>query len=137
MSDFEMAYLFNEYVDVIFTILFGYISVTSGFLTVTYFVGAKLPRFIAGVVVSLYSVASIPLIVVAFRYARMLDAIRNKMGDSLQWHPAAYEPHLFIPLTFYTFATCLLAIFIASIWYFYRVRVSGQVLQDKDALQET
>ncbi len=127
MTDFELAYVFNEHVETQVTMLFGYFSITSAFLVASYLTAHSLSRFLAWVVIALYSVASLALIIISHRYVQMLVGIRNQMSESMLWHPAAYEAPFLLPLTFYLINISLLAIFIASLWFFRIARLSNGV----------
>ena len=128
MTDFELAYLFNVHVETIVTMLFGYFSITSAFLIAAYLTAHTLHRFIAWVVVALYSVTSLALFIITYRFSQMLIGIRSGMSDNMMtWHPGVTEHPLILPLVFYSLAFALVAIFFASIWFFYMARFYGDV----------
>jgi hypothetical protein len=128
MTDFELSYLFNEHVETMVTMLFGYFSITSAFLVATYLTAHTLARFIAWVVIALYSVTSLALFIISYKYVQMVVGIRDAMRDHMMsWHPGVTEHPLILPLTFYSIAFGLLAIFVASLWFFYIARFSGEV----------
>lgn len=126
MTEFEMAYLFDVHVETIVTILFGYFSITSAFLVATHLAARSLPRLITWVVVALYSVTSVTLVIIVFRYVTAVIGIRDAMvKNGMMWYPAAGELSIFLPLAFYGASSALAAIFVASLWYFRIVRRDG------------
>ncbi len=128
MTDFELAYLFNEHVETTVAMLFGYFSITSAFLIATHITGHSLARFMACVVVALYTVASTAIIIITHRYVDMLVGIRDAMiNNEMTWHPGVKETSFLLPVTFYLIVFALVAIFIASLWFFRVARRSGAV----------
>ena len=126
MTDFELSYLFNEHVETIVTMLFGYFSITSAFLVAAYLTAHTLARFIAWVVIALYSTTSIALFIITYKFAQMVIGIRDAMVENnMMWHPGVTEHPLLLPVTFYSIAFALLAIFLSSLWFFHIARHSA------------
>lgn len=62
MTEADMVVAFHSAVDLNVQILFGYVSLMSAFLVMSYLVADKLPGFLAAIVVTLFSVISALLI---------------------------------------------------------------------------
>lgn len=58
MSGFELISAFQGSVDLNSQVLFGYVSIMSAFLVMSYLVAHKLPLFLASIVLALFSVVS-------------------------------------------------------------------------------
>ena len=61
MTEAELMTLFHEYLASIHTLLFGFISLMSGFLIMSYLVARQLPSFLAAIVLTLFSAFSLTL----------------------------------------------------------------------------
>ncbi len=66
MTEAELVTAFQAYLSEINAILFGYISFISGFLIMSYLVADKLSRFLAAIVLTLFTTASGVLILRLF-----------------------------------------------------------------------
>jgi hypothetical protein len=81
MTEADFATLFVEHADAVVTILFGFVSITSGFLAASYLVARSIPKFLAIVLVGLYSVAGLALIGYCERLAHLFMDIRGHLID--------------------------------------------------------
>ena len=123
MTEADFALMFREHTDALVTILFGFVSITSGFLAATYLVAKELPQFLANVMVALYSVAGIALIGYSERHAQVILGIREKLVEfNSSWHVAVTEPQFVLPTLSYAMISSMFVIYLASIWYFFHAR---------------
>ena len=126
MNEVDVALLFQATADGLTTLVFGYVSITSGFLAATYLVGRTAPRELAFVMVALYSVASIVLIVYCERHATSMVLYQGLLRDiGATWHISVQEPPMLLRTVSTALVISLAAIFACSLWYFYFVRKSA------------
>lgn len=126
MTEADFALLFREHTDAVVTILFGFVSITSGFLAASYLVAKTIPKFLAFVMVALYSVAALGLIGYCERHAQVVIGIRDKLVEfDANWHVAVTEPQFILPSLSYAMIGAMLAIYVACVWYFFYARGSA------------
>jgi hypothetical protein len=126
VTEADFAALFHDHADSVVTILFGYFSVTSAFLVATYLTARTIPAMLAYVVVALYSIAALSLIGYCHRHSATLIKIREELNEmGATWHTAVSEPSFILPILNYTMIFSMLAIFFASIWYYFHARAEG------------
>lgn len=126
MNEYQLLDLFNSFLDTTFTFLVSYISGTSAFLAVAYIVGKKLPLFVAGLIITLYSMASLFFLIAFQRNWTALISIREQMVDAnLAWMPAVYEPQIVMPLAMWLGVIVMIVLYAGSVWYLLSVRRGG------------
>lgn len=85
MSEFELISLFNEFLDGAFSRLADFMAGTFAMLISAFFVGAKLSRTMARLVVFLYSLfalaTAVPTLAVSYRFTKTAELLRA-MGQS-------------------------------------------------------
>ena len=132
MSENDFAILFAVHAEAVITILFGFVSITSGFLAAAYLVARTIPKMLAAVLVGLYSVAGLALIGYCERHAQLLMAIRDQLKDiGANWHTAVIENQLINPVLSYTLIVSMLTIYIASVWFFFYARNTEPIERNK------
>lgn len=126
MNEYQLLDLFNSFLDTTFTFLVSYISGTSAFLAVAYIVGKKLPLFVAGLIITLYSMASLFFLIAFQRNWAALISIREQMVDAnLAWMPAVSEPQILIPFVMWLGVIVMIVLYAGSVWYLLSVRRGG------------
>lgn len=126
MSEAEFANLWVEHTGAIFSAVFGFASIASGFLAATYLVASTIEKALANVVVFFYTVIMLALIGGIQRHGATLMGIRDQLvSANAQWHPAVTEPQILLPLLTNSIVIGMLAIFASSLWYFFHVRRKG------------
>lgn len=63
MTEYESISLFNEIFSNLAQVLFGYISILSAFLVMSYFAADKLNRVLTALVVALFTLSSVMLVI--------------------------------------------------------------------------
>jgi hypothetical protein len=85
MSEFELISLFNDFLDGAFSRLADFMAGTFAMLISAFFVGAKLSRTMARLVVFLYSLfalaTAVPTLAVSYRFTKTAELLRA-MGHS-------------------------------------------------------
>jgi hypothetical protein len=85
MSEFELISLFNEFLDGAFSRLADFMAGTFAMLISAFFVGAKLSKTMARLVVFLYSLfavaTAVPTLAVSYRFTKTAELLRA-MGHS-------------------------------------------------------
>lgn len=139
MSEAEIGMLFNEHVDSFVTILFGYFSVTSAFLVAAYLAAKTVPTLLAYVMVSLYSTVALALIGYAQRHGEVSVGLRLELKRvGANWHVGSTEPDFILPLLQNMMVFSMLAIFFASVWFFFYARNAkelGDAVSTDDKIQ--
>ena len=117
--------LFNEHVDSFVTILFGYFSITSAFLVASYLAARTIPKLLAYVLVVLYATTALSLIGFAQRHSEVCIGLQHELIlAEANWHAVATEPVWLFSLMTNTMVFSMLAIFIASVWFFIYARTT-------------
>ena len=132
MSAYELTDAFMNHVQLGMTFFMAFLSATSAFLMVAYLAGCNLPSYLAKVVVSIYTLASIFLIFSFHRISSIFIAIRDEMHGIANWHPAVYEPQAIIQVVQWLVVVIMILLYLSSLWYFHHVRING-VLPDNNA----
>ena len=123
MSEADLGLLFNEHADSFVTILFGYFSITSAFLVASYLAAKIIPRLLAVVMILLYSTTALALIGYAQRHGEVTVGLGRELRNiEATWQVVATEPEWLLPLMQNLMVFSMLAIFIASIWFFFYSR---------------
>lgn len=85
MTEFELISLFNEFLDGAFSRLADFMAGTFAMLISAFFVGARLTRTMARLVVFLYSLfavaTAVPTLAVSYRFTKTAELLKA-MGDS-------------------------------------------------------
>ena len=134
MSEFELISLFNEFFDDTFSRLTDFMTGTFAMLISTFFVGAKLSKNMARLVVLLYSLfvlaTSVPRLVATFRFVKVASLLEQKMiepgsviGDIFPAFPSIY---LVMPVMLLILVGC----YIGTLAFFWQAR-KGSVPQAK------
>ncbi|MFT4562613.1 MAG: hypothetical protein ACI9BW_002359 [Gammaproteobacteria bacterium] len=74
-----------NHIDLMLTYFMAYLSAGSAFLAVA---GARIPPFLARVIVAGYTLASVTLIVSLQRIAQIAIEIRDALRGAIDWHPS-------------------------------------------------
>lgn len=130
MSEYELAALFYQVVDVANASLANFLTITSAMLVVCYLAAAKLDRVSAFLVLTLFTVFSMGMINEIYSEYRDLVGIGMEIarsaedpGSSLKWHGfaigGAETDGQFIPRWVVTMSA--LAYF-GTIWFFFHMR---------------
>lgn len=122
MSEYELADSFRAYVETVMTFMMAFISITSAFLLATYTSAKILSPYLARLIVGLYSVSSVYLLMGAQRTGVVISDIRNQMRGTLDWHAAAYEPQMILPIFNWLLVIFMSSLFFGSLWYFFKER---------------
>ena len=69
MTEYEAVSLFSEFVGNLLQVLFGYISILSAFLVMSYFAASKLNKVLMVIVLTLFSLTSL-MFIVQFNYIK-------------------------------------------------------------------
>ncbi len=83
MTDYEMVYLFQENLNLIFTILMGYVSIVSAFLIVGYLISSNLNSKMSSIVVGLYTMITIPIKFICQRTTDTFVDIGREMRNAV------------------------------------------------------
>ena len=75
MTDFELIMLFNETFDFLISSFTTYLSIVFAFLVASLVLGKRLNRLLAGIAVSLFSVASLLFCLLCFAVSRNLGEL--------------------------------------------------------------
>ena len=123
-TDILLAELFNSNVETYLQIFFGFVSATSAFLIVAHSTAREMPRALASVAVTLYTVTSIVLIAGTSRQGLSIVGIRSQLKqiDALHWHPAVYAPDWLAMLNMYGMVIIEFFLFLGAVWYFLHAR---------------
>lgn len=70
MTEYEAISLFNEIFSNLVQVLFGYISILSAFLVMSYFAADKLNKVLAAIVITLFTLFAI-MLVIQFNFLRI------------------------------------------------------------------
>ncbi len=123
MTEAELAELFGDHAEAVVTILFGFASITSGFLAATFLVAKSIPTLLASVMVGLYSFMAFAVIGYCERHSALLVAIRGELKSlGANWHTAVVEPQWVLPALSYSLVFSMVAIYAASVIYFLHAR---------------
>ena len=133
MTEFEMAYLFNDIQIGILAQLSLLVSVLSGYLVMSFVVAHRLSRTMMVLTVGIYSWFSWVFLIIGHRemaiYAGMMDQMRTfkSTGKGLNWHVVADYPPSFtagIPVYWAVFQAF---VSIAALAFFFHCRrVNGK-----------
>jgi hypothetical protein len=105
MTEFEMAYLFNDmFINLVTQVQF-YFAVLTAFLAASYVAAHRLTRSMTVVVVGLFAVVSVGSILNIYRQVQAMAGLAETMraaaasGKGLAWHPVAsqYDWQLRVP----------------------------------------
>lgn len=130
MTEYELASLFLQTVDVANASMANFLAVTFGMMVVCYMAAHKLDRASAIVVLALYTLYSLGLINELYSEYRDLIGIGSEIaksaaepGSRLGWHGfvvAGPDSYLkYVP--YWVLAMCGLG-FLATIWFFFHMR---------------
>jgi len=135
MTDYEMIYTFNDYLNLVFTVLMGYVSIVSAFLIVGYLISSKLDSKMTSIVVGLYTIITIPMVFICQRltdtFVSIVKEIRKAVNDgasSLGWHNITTEPEFLAQTIIIIIPIVMILAYMASlIFYFHQRRVGLKV----------
>lgn len=130
MTEYELASLFYQVVDVANATMANFLAVTFGMMVVSYLAAHRLDRKAVAVVLTLYILYSMGMINEMFNEYRDLISIGNEIavaatnpGSGLSWHGFAIAgPNAiaqYVPL--WVVAMSGLALF-GTIWFFFHMR---------------
>lgn len=132
MTDYEMAYLFNDNINILITLLMSFSSVVFAFLVAGNIVAHKLKSSMVLLVIALFTIASSILIFLMNRFGNqfaniatlMREAVENG-SSSLGWHPITYEPAVLPLFLMVTFQTLMILLYIGALIFFFHQRREG------------
>lgn len=85
MTEFELITLFNEFFDDTFSRLVDFMTGTFAMLISTFFVGSKLSKNMARLVVSLYTLfaiaTTVPTLAATYRFVRVATLLKERTSD--------------------------------------------------------
>jgi hypothetical protein len=128
MSEYEMAYLFNDMQLAIIAQLSLYVSIMSGFLIMSFLAAHRLSRTMLVVAISLFTWLWYVLLMLSYRemasFSGLMGEMRNfkDAGKGLVWHNAAYTPALLLELIPMSWIAFQFIFFIAAIGFFFHCR---------------
>lgn len=126
MTEFELISLFNEFLDGAFSRLADFMTGTFAMLISAFFVGAKLSRTMARLVVFLYTLFAVataaPTLAVSYRFTRTAELLKT-MGESPdsmigEIFPALPSTYAVMPVM----ALILLGAYIGTLAFFQQTR---------------
>ena len=96
MTEFELISLFNQFFDDTFSRLADFMTGTFAMLISTFFVGSRLPKVMARLVVLLYTLfaiaTSVPTLAATFRFVRTASLLKERTSD-----PESLVGEIFLP----------------------------------------
>jgi len=85
MTEFELITLFNEFFDDTFSRLVDFMTGTFAMLISTFFVGSRLPKVMARLVVLLYTLfsiaTSVPTLAATYRFVQVANLLKERASD--------------------------------------------------------
>lgn len=126
MTEFELISLFNEFLDGAFSRLADFMAGTFAMLISAFFVGAKLSRTMARLVVFLYTLFAVataaPTLAVSYRFTKTAELLKT-MGESPdsmigQLFPALPSTYAVMPVM----TLILLGAYIGTLAFFRQTR---------------
>ena len=131
MTDYEMFYVFQENLNLIFTILMNYISIVFAFLVVGYLVSARLNTSMISIIIGLFTLVSFVMTFALNRTAQTIldigEEIRNAVHNgtsSLGWHNIT-DPEILIQGPMITFTSIMILAYIGAVIFFFHQRGVG------------
>ena len=131
MTDFELADLLVSHLEALLGFLTAFVSLTSAFLVAAFFGEGRLSKLLARLTAGIYSLAAIFFIFVTQRIGSIMAGIQAQMGESLAWHPAAYEPESILLVTRWFLVFAMTCAYLFSMWYFFRHIKPGAADEDR------
>ena len=132
MTDYELVSVFQENLNLIFTILMSYVSIVSAFLVVGYLVAAKLKPSMVGIITGLFTLISFTMIFVMNRVAQTFVAVGNEMrkvtndgASSLGWHNITHEAEFLSGGIMFAFTSILILTYFGALIFFFHQRREG------------
>jgi hypothetical protein len=126
MTEFELISLFNEFLDGAFSRLADFMAGTFAMLISAFFVGAKLSRTMARLVVFLYTLfavaTAVPTLAVSYRFTKTAELLKTmgKSPDSVigEIFPALPSTYAVMPVM----TLILLGAYIGTLAFFQQTR---------------
>lgn len=126
MTEFELISLFNEFLDGAFSRLADFMAGTFAMLISAFFVGARLSRTMARLVVFLYTLfavaTAVPTLAVSYRFTRTAELLRQTSADPnsvvSDIFPALPSTWLVMPVM----ALILLGAYVGTLAFFQQTR---------------
>ncbi len=132
MTDYEMIYIFQENLNLIFTVLMSYVSIVSAFLVVGHLISAKLNVAMVSVVTGLFTLVSITMTFLMNRLTTTFIGIGGEMRksvdegtSSLGWHNITYEPEFLAQGAMVALTSLLILTYVGAIIFFFHQRRVG------------
>ncbi len=132
MTDYEMIYIFQENLNLIFTVLMSYVSIVSTFLVVGHLISAKLNVAMVSVVTGLFTLVSITMTFLMNRLTTTFIGIGGEMRksvdegtSSLGWHNITYEPEFLAQGAMVALTSLLILTYVGAIIFFFHQRRVG------------
>jgi hypothetical protein len=128
MSEYEMAYLFNDMQLAVIAQLSLYVSIMSGFLIMSFLVAHRLSRAMLILAISLFSWLWYVLLMLSYREMASFSGLMGEMrkfkdaGKGLAWHSAAYTPSFLLDLIPISWIAFQFVFFAAAVGFFFHCR---------------
>jgi len=122
MSDYELVDAFMSHANIALTYFMGFISATSAFVVIGHIAARDIPASLANIATAIYTVASVFFVASFQRVSTAIVAIRDQMGESLIWHPAAAEPAWVLHGLVWSGFGATAILYTSAIWYFFHAR---------------
>jgi len=132
MTDFEMVYMFSDYMNLIFTVFMGHVSIVFAFLIAGFLVAGRLEKSMVSVVVILFTIAVSISTFIQNRFGGAMIGVAGEMrkavqrGEStLSWHSVTYEPEVFLSGFMLILSILMILSYLgALIFFFHRRRIA-------------
>jgi hypothetical protein len=128
VSEFELAYLFNEMQMAVVTQLALYVSVMSGFLIMSFLAAHRLSRALMILAISLFSWLWYVLLMLSFREMASFSGLMGEMrkfkdaGKGLNWHYATHTPTFLVQMIPISWIAFQLIFYAAAVGFFFHCR---------------
>ena len=123
MTDFEITYMTNEYVNTLLTTFISYVSIVFAFLIAAYLVAPRLDRAMSIIVLLLYTLATFYLVLAVRYLASSVQVIQT--GVSPVVDRPALVPLLALNLPNKLELAVMVLAYIGSIAFFFQQRKRG------------
>jgi hypothetical protein len=132
MTEYEYADLFNEYMNLIFTVFMGHASLVFAFLIAGYLVAHKLRPLLAYIAIMLFTIAiGLPTFVqnrfggAMMGLAAEIRQASESSASLLAWHSITYEPEQYIVWAMYSITFVMVMSYVAALVFFFYQRKHG------------
>lgn len=120
MTDFEITYMANEYVNTLLTAFINFVSIVFAFLVATYLAAPRLNRAMSTIVLVLYTVTTFYLIVAVRLLASAVQIVPT--GVSPVADGVGLVPLLDLNLPNKLELAVMVLAYIGSVWFYFQQR---------------